>query len=360
MSTELKKLKKFWKGKKVFITGHKGFKGSWLVIFLNLLGAKVYGYSINNSSGSYLYRIANLKKLITGSVNGDIRNYKKLKKTIIKFGPDILIHFAAQPLVKKSYIDPKNTYDVNIMGTVNVLNILKEIKKIRASLIVTTDKVYNNNNSTKYFKENDVLGGNDPYSNSKACADSITNLYNFSFFKKKKILVGIARAGNVIGGGDNAANRIIPDYLRSLKSNKTLLLRYPKSIRPWQHVIEPLYGYLLLLEKLFKRKILFENNAWNFGPKKNNNKSVIEVINILNNFFNNKVKVLTKKNIKELYESKVLMLDSNKAKNFLSWRGILSLEETIKLIYLWTKQVSHKFNPLDVCRKQILDYLKKI
>jgi CDP-glucose 4,6-dehydratase len=360
MNTELKKLKKFWNGKKVFITGHKGFKGSWLVIFLDLLGARIFGYSINSSSGSYLYKIANLRNLIVGSVHGDIRDYKKLKKSITKFNPDILIHFAAQPLVKKSYIDPKNTYDVNVMGTVNVLNILNEVKKIKASLIVTTDKVYNNNNSTKYFKENDELGGNDPYSNSKACADSITNLYNFSFLKRKKIFVATARAGNVIGGGDNAADRIIPDYIKALKNKKSLFLRYPNSIRPWQHVIEPLYGYLLLLEKLFKKKILLENNSWNFGPKINNNKSVINVINILNNFFDNKVKVLIKKNTKELYESKVLMLNSNKAKKFLSWRGTLSLEETLKLIYLWTIRVSQKLNPLDICRKQILDYLKKI
>lgn len=360
MSAELKKLKKFWTGKKVFITGHKGFKGSWLVIFLDLLGARVFGYSINSSSGSYLYKIANLKKLIVGSVHGDIRDYKKLKKSITEFSPDILVHFAAQPLVKKSYTDPKNTYDVNVMGTVNVLNILNEVKKIKASLIVTTDKVYNNNNSIKYFKENDELGGNDPYSNSKACADSITNLYNFSFLKRKKIFVAAARAGNVIGGGDNAADRIIPDYIKALKNKKLLFLRYPNSIRPWQHVIEPLYGYLLLLEKLFKKKILLENNSWNFGPKINNNKSVINVINILNNFFDNKVKVLIKKNIKELYESKVLMLNSNKAKKFLSWKGILSLEETLKLIYLWTIKVSQKLNPLDICRKQILDYLKKI
>ena len=358
MNTEFKKLKKFWKGKKVFITGHTGFKGSWLVIFLNLLEAKIYGYSINSSF--YLHRIAKLKNLMSGSFSGDVRNYKELKKTIIRFKPDILIHFAAQPLVKKSYTDPKNTYDVNVMGTVNILNILNEIKNIKASLIVTTDKVYNNNNSIKYFKEDDELGGNDPYSNSKACSDSITNLYNFSFFKKKKIFVATARAGNVIGGGDNAVDRIIPDYLRSLKYNKKLFLRYPRSIRPWQHVIEPLYGYLILLEKLYKRKTILENNAWNFGPKISNNKSVIEVINILNSFFNNKVKVSIKKNKKELYESKVLMLDSNKAKKFLSWRGILSLEETMKLIYLWAKQVSLKLNPLDVCRKQILDYLKRI
>jgi CDP-glucose 4,6-dehydratase len=360
MSIKFEQLKKFWKGKKIFLTGHTGFKGSWLVIFLNLLGAKVFGYSINNSRGSYLYRICNLKKIIKGSEHGDIRDYKKLKNSIINFNPDFIIHFAAQPLVKKSYLDPKNTYDVNIMGTVNILNILNEIKKVKAALIVTTDKVYNNNNSIKYFKESDELGGNDPYSNSKACADSITHLYNFSFLKKNKIFVATARAGNVIGGGDNAANRIIPDYLYSLKSNKALFLRYPKSVRPWQHVIEPLYGYLLLLENLFKGKILSDNNAWNFGPKISNNRSVIEVINILNNFFQNKVKIIFKKNKQELYESKILMLDSTKARKFLSWKGILSLEETIKLIYLWTVKVSQKYNPLDICRQQILEYLKKL
>jgi CDP-glucose 4,6-dehydratase len=360
MSKQFRRLKNFWKGKKVFLTGHSGFKGSWLIIFLDLLGAKVYGYSSKNSSGAYLYRVSNLKKIIAGSTFGDIRDYNQLKNSIVSFNPDFVVHFAAQPLVKKSYVDPKNTYDVNIMGTVNILNILHELNKIKAALIVTTDKVYNNNNLIKYFKESDQLGGNDPYSNSKACADSITNLYNFSFLRKKKIFVATARAGNVIGGGDNAADRIIPDYIRCLKNNQKLFLRYPKSIRPWQHVIEPLYGYLVLLEKLFKSRNLPNNNSWNFGPKIKNNKSVIEVVNILNNFFNNKVKIILKKNRKNLYESKILMLNSRKAKDFLSWKGILSLEETIKLIYFWVKDVSHKKNPLSICRNQILDYLKKV
>jgi len=357
---EFLKLKKFWQGKKIFLTGHTGFMGSWLIIFLDLLGAKVFGYSNKNYQGIYLYKIANLKKIVKRSINGDIRDYKKLKNSVIKSDADIVIHFAAQPLVKKSYICPTYTYDVNVMGTVNVLNILNETKKIKAALIVTTDKVYNNKNSIKYFKESDKLFGNDPYSNSKACADSITSLYSIALLKKK--IVAIARAGNVIGGGDNAADRIVPDYIRCLKKNKTLLLRYPKSIRPWQHVIEPLYGYLILLEKLFKKNYLPDDISWNFGPKKSNNKSVRKIIDILNNFFKNKVKVTLNKNKKkkELYESKVLMLDSSKTNKFLSWRGILSLKDTIKLIYSWTKEVSLKSNALDVCREQILNYLKKI
>jgi CDP-glucose 4,6-dehydratase len=359
-NNEFIKLQKFWKGKKIFLTGHSGFMGSWLVVFLDLLGAKVFGYSNNDYPGIYLYKIANLKKIIEKSINGDIRDYKKLKSSVIKSNAEILIHFAAQPLVKKSYIYPTYTYDVNVMGTVNVLNILKETKKIKAALVVTTDKVYNNNNSVKYFKESDKLFGNDPYSNSKACADSIASLYNIALIRKKKL--AIARAGNVIGGGDNAVDRIVPDYIRCLDKNKILFLRYPKSIRPWQHVIEPLYGYLILLEKLFKKNYLPNDISWNFGPKKSNNKSVFKIISILNNFFNNKVKVNfdKKKKKKELYESKVLMLDSTKAKNFLSWRGILSLEETMRLIYSWKKEVSLKSNPLDVCRKQVLSYLKKI
>jgi CDP-glucose 4,6-dehydratase len=360
MKEKLKTFRKFWKKKKIFLTGHTGFMGSWLIIFLDLLGVKIFGYSNKNYPGVHLFKIAKLNRIINKSFYGDIRDYSKLKKSIIKSKPDFLIHFAAQPLVKKSYENPKNTYDVNIMGTVNILNILNEIKTIKYALIITTDKVYKNNNLTKYFKEDQELGGNDPYSNSKACADSITSLYNFSFLQKRNISVSIIRAGNVIGGGDIAKNRIIPDYIRCLKNNKKLFLRYPKSVRPWQHIIEPLYGYLLLLQKLFEKKRVANNNLWNFGPKKSNHKSVIEVINILNNFFNNKVKVLIKKNKKNLYESKVLMLDSNKAKKFLSWKGVLSLEETLKLIYLWIKQVSLKNNALHVCRQQILDYLKKI
>ena len=223
MQNKLKELKKFWKNKKVFLTGHTGFKGSWLCIFLDLLGAKIEGYSLKPDQKINLFDLAKVSELINNSVIGDIRDYTKLKKTISKFSPDFVIHMAAQPLVRDSYTNPKYTYEVNSLGTINVLNILNELNFIKSALIITTDKVYFNNNEKNYYKENDRLGGFDPYSNSKSCAELAVNSYNHSFFFKKNIFVATARAGNVIGGGDFSKDRILPDYFRSLeKYNKFL------------------------------------------------------------------------------------------------------------------------------------------
>jgi CDP-glucose 4,6-dehydratase len=300
-------LRKFWKGKKVFLTGHTGFKGSWLSILLNLLGAKVVGYSLKPFTKPNLFDLAKLERLIHVSIIGDIRDYDKLKKCINKFSPDFIVHMAAQPLVRESYKSAKYTYEVNTLGTVNILNILNELSYVKSALIITTDKVYFNNNKKIYFKENDILGGLDPYSSSKSCAELAVNSYNHSFFKKKNIYVATARAGNVIGGGDFSKNRIVPDYFRSLLKNKKLILRSPNSIRPWQHVLDPLNGYLLLLMKLYKKQ-KSANSSFNFGPKKLSNQSVSNVINLINKDFNNSVKVIKKHNIKKHYnESKILM-----------------------------------------------------
>ena len=213
-------LKKFWKNKKVFLTGHTGFKGSWLCIFFNLLGAKVAGYSLRPDQKLNLFDLAKINKLVNYSVFGDIKDYSKLKKSISKFSPDFVIHMAAQSLVRDSYLNPRHTYEVNTLGSVNVLNILNELNFIKTALIITTDKVYLNNNKKNFYKENDSLGGLDPYSNSKSCVELIANSYNDSFFKKKNIFIATARAGNVIGGGDFSKNRIIPDYFRSFSKKK--------------------------------------------------------------------------------------------------------------------------------------------
>ena len=246
---------------------------------------------------------------------------------------------AAQPLVRYSYDYPKYTYEVNTLGTVNVLNILNELSFIKSALIITTDKVYFNNNKSSFYSENDRLGGLDPYSNSKSCAELIVDSYNRSFFKKKNIFVATARAGNVIGGGDFSIDRILPDYFRSLSSkNKNLFLRSSNSVRPWQFIIDPLYGYLLLLMKLYK-KDKFEDYCWNFGPEKSDNKSVGYVVNLMNKEFNNSVRVI-KKDItsKKYHESKLLMLNSKKSKKTLNWRTKYSLNQSIKLISYWHKQ----------------------
>jgi CDP-glucose 4,6-dehydratase len=352
-------LKRFWKNKKVFLTGHTGFKGSWFSIFLNLLGAKVIGYSLRPEEKKNLFDLTNLNKQIHNSIIGDIRDYDKLKKSILKSAPDFVVHMAAQPLVRYSYDNPKYTYEVNTLGTVNILNILNELNFIKSALIVTTDKVYFNNNKKSYYNENDRLGGLDPYSNSKSCAELVVDSYNHSFLRKKNIYVATARAGNVIGGGDFSVDRVLPDYFRSLSSkNKNLFLRCPNSVRPWQFIIDPLYGYLLILMKLHKKE-RFKEYCWNFGPEKSNNKSVFYVINLMNKEFNNSVKVIKKTNsLKNYYESKLLMLNSEKSKKTLNWKTKYNLNQSVKLISHWHKQFLMKRSSLKICKEQIIDYFK--
>ena len=356
MINNFKNLNKFWKNKKVFLTGHTGFKGSWFCILLNLLGAKVAGYSLKPTANLNLYDLAKLNKKIHKNIFGDIRDYNKLKKSIKDFSPDFVVHMAAQSLVRESYVSPKYTYEVNTLGTINILNILNELSFIKFALIITTDKVYFNNNKKNYYKENDFLGGLDPYSNSKSCAELAVNSYNRSFFKKKNIFVTTARAGNVIGGGDFSKDRILPDFFCSLLKNKKLIVRSPNSIRPWQHVIDPLYGYLLLLIKLYKKQAI-TRDGFNFGPKKTNNKSVNDVINLINKDFNNSVKVIKKtNNLNNYHESKILMLNSNKSKKMLNWQTKYNLEQSIKLTSCWFKEFFAKKNILKVTQKQIINY----
>jgi len=358
MRNNLKSLSKFWKGKKVFLTGHTGFKGSWFSILLNLLGAKIVGYSLKPNTKKNFFDLAKLNREIHKSIIGDIRDYNKLKKSIRKFSPDFIVHMAAQSLVRESYVCPKYTYEVNTLGTINILNILNELNYIKSALIVTTDKVYSNNNKKSYRKESHILGGIDPYSNSKSCAELAVNSYNHSFFKEKNIFVATARAGNVIGGGDFSKDRILPDYFRSLSTNKEIVLRSPNSIRPWQHVLDPLYGYLLLLMKLSKKQKL-SASSFNFGPNKSNNKSVNDIINLINKNFNNTVKVIKKKKItKKYYESKILMLNSEKSKKILKWKTRYNLEQSLKLTSLWFKEFMKKNNKniLKLTQNQIRNY----
>lgn len=359
MVKSLDQLRNFWKNKKVFLTGNTGFKGTWFSIFLNLLGAKVCGYSLKPSSSLNFHNIIKTRHQVHTSIFSDIRDYKKLKQSILKFSPDFIVHMAAQPLVGESYLNPKYTYEVNTLGTINILNILKEVNDIKSALIITTDKVYFNNDKRKYFKENDLLCGIDPYSNSKSCAELAVEAYNHSFFKEKKILVSTARAGNVIGGGDFSQNRIIPDYFRSLIFKRSLLIRSPNSIRPWQHVLDPLYGYILLLMKIYNKQIALGSN-FNFGPNYSSNCSVNEMISLLNKNFNNSVRVIkNKKKSKAYKESKVLMLNSNKSKKMLNWKCKYDLKESLDLTSFWFENYMKKKGKdiLELTQNQIKSYL---
>lgn len=356
MINNLVRLKKFWKGKRVFLTGHTGFKGSWLCIMLNFFGAKVIGYSLKPTKEDIVFKSCGLEKLIENSIIGDIRDYKKLKKSIKLAKPDTIIHLAAQALVRESYKSSKYTFDVNIGGTINILEIAKELNLTKSILIVTSDKVYKNKDIKKMYVENDLLGGLDPYSNSKACVEMVADSYNKSFFLNNGIFLATARAGNVIGGGDMSKDRIIPDYIRALKNKKSLIIRSPKAIRPWQHVFDPLIGYLNLTEQLMKKNKFF-CQPWNFGPKKSSFYPVIDVIKIINKNFNNKVIIKINKKLTRIFkETNVLMLNSKKANLKLKWIPRYGIRESLSLTADWYRAYLKKSDILKFSQNQIKNY----
>lgn len=352
-----KKLKKFWKNKKVFITGHTGFKGSWLSIILNLLGAKVYGYSLPPKKKS-LFNQAKCKKFLKKNIYANIQNYYFLKQKISNIKPEIIFHLAAQPLVSRSFEDPLETLNTNIIGTTNILNLIKYQKSIKSVVIITTDKVYEIKRNNKLYDEDDALGGKDPYSSSKVCTEIIMNSYNETFYKNNflKNRVSTARSGNVIGGGDYSKNRLFPDIIEAINKNKKLIIRNPNYIRPWQHVIEPLLGYMKLAELQFKNKqINIKRPAWNFGPNKN---SFVKVIKIIN-YIKKKIKLKTRIHRKQtFFETKILKLNSNKAKKYLNWHPVWNLTESIDNVIEWNRLYKKTKNAKQICEIQILKYLK--
>lgn len=347
----------FWKGKKVFITGHTGFKGSWLCIILNNLNAKIFGFSLKPKKKS-LFNQSKISKNLSSNTFADISNIKLLKKRIKTIKPEIIFHLAAQPLVIDSYKNPLETFQTNIMGTVNLLECIREVNSVKSVVIITTDKVYKINKKNSIYNESDELGGNDPYSSSKVSAEIVVNSYVNSFFKKTilKNRISTVRAGNVVGGGDYSENRLLPDIIKSINNNSKLTVRNPNNIRPWQHVIEPLVGYLALAEYQFKGKIIEKNNVWNFGPKKNSFKKVIYIIRIMQklSFFNLNIKKKKKYN-----ETQVLKLNSNKSKKILKWYPKMTLESTLKKVFDWNIKIKNKVSAKEVCEKQFLMYINK-
>jgi len=254
----------FWKGKRVFLTGHTGFKGSWLSLWLFSLGAKVRGYALNPPTSPSLFNEAKIASIIDSQI-GDIRDQKSLYKSMTEFNPDILIHMAAQPLVRYSYDVPIETYEVNVIGTVKVLEVARSCSNLKAIVNITTDKCYENDGRSEGYKEDDPMGGYDPYSSSKGCAELVTSAYRRSFLQDQGVALASVRAGNVIGGGDWACDRLIPDILRSFESGDPVIVRNPEAIRPWQHVLEPLSGYLILAQNLYANQKEYAE-GWNFGP----------------------------------------------------------------------------------------------
>ena len=351
----LVRLKKIFFDKNVFLTGHTGFKGSWLTLWLYLLGAKVIGVSKDYPSiPSHFEKLRLNKKII--NINLDITNFQKLNSIFRKHKPDIVFHLAAQSLVKKSYEIPNITFLTNTIGTLNVLECLRKLKKKCISVITTSDKSYKNLEIKRGYREDDLLGGKDPYSASKASVEIAFQSYLQSFFyKKKNTGIATARAGNVIGGGDWSKNRIIPDCIKTIKKQKNLVIRNPLSTRPWQHVLEPISGYLILAKKLYETPKKF-SGSWNFGPRNKETKNVYDVANIIikNVYAKKSVKIIHQKaNFKE---ANLLKLNSNKANKILKWSTKWSMPQALKKTAEWYDIYLRKKNTREVTNNQIKEY----
>ncbi len=338
------------------ITGVTGFKGSWLAQWLLIMGSKIIGIGYSPNNNKRLFNQLNLKNNIK-LMNADVRNYSNLKKIIVKEKPEIIFHLAAQPIISKSYDNPRYTYEVNSLGTLNIIDIIKSVKTVKSAVFVTSDKCYESNNSTIGFKENDKLGGVDPYSGSKASAEIIVNTYYHSFFKEKNSVgVATARAGNVIGGGDWSKDRLIPDAIRCLKKNIIIPIRNPKFNRPWQHVLEPINGYLYLAMKLYKNPKKY-SGPWNFGTELNTVTDVKEVIRrIIECWGRGKYKI---KNKKKFYEQANLQLNISKSKKILKWKPKFDISECIETTVNWYKDVLIKKKNVSIITiSQIKDFME--
>lgn len=347
----------FWRGKKVFVTGHTGFKGSWLVLWLNSMGASVFGYSLPAPTNPNMFELCKLDRDIQ-SVMGDIRDFEHLLCTIKQIEPEIVFHLAAQPLVLKSYDSPMETYQVNVMGTVNVLECIRNVDSVKAVVNVTTDKCYENQGWYWGYRENDALGGYDPYSNSKACSELITAAYRNSFFSlKNKVALASARAGNVIGGGDWAEDRLIPDCVRALMEGKKVVIRNSDAIRPWQHVLEPLSGYLILAQKLYEEGERYAG-AWNFGPDDKDAKTVEWIVRKICTVWGEGAGFEVEKQERKPHEAKYLKLDCSKAKVELNWNPRWTVAQAIEKVVSWIKAYEKGKEMKSYCLKQIMEYME--
>ena len=324
--------RQFWGGKRVFLTGHTGFKGGWIAHWLSDIGASVHGFSLEAPTIPNFFTETDLKKRISSSVIGDIRNPGQLTDAMNHARPEVVIHMAAQPLVREAYKTPVDTFATNVLGTVNLLDACRKVGTVKAIVNITTDKCYENREWIWAYRENDRLGGYDPYSSSKACAEIATAAYRNSFLAELGIQVATVRAGNVVGGGDWADDRLIPDFLRALDAGKTLQIRSPNAIRPWQHVLEPLSGYLMLAEKLVTDGAAF-SEAWNFGPDEKDAKPVAWIVeHLCNQMPGAKWEVET---VQQVHEAGMLKLDSARAKSKLGWSPRWNLEVALTKTIEW-------------------------
>lgn len=350
--------KNFWNGKNVLITGHTGFKGSWLTCMLKKFGANIIGFSKDIPTKPSLYEILELENDVKG-YQGDINDLNQIRKIIVEERPEIVFHMAAQSLVRESYRKPHETFTTNILGTVNLLEVIKNSKYPRVGLIITSDKVYKNIGKNEKFSEEHPLGGNDPYSSSKGCAELVTSAYRNSFFNSRNFSdhnfsLSTVRAGNVIGGGDWAKDRLIPDIVRSIQNQNSLKIRNPNAIRPWQHVLDPLSGYIHLAEKMWKNKEFSE--AWNFGPTFEEDKTVEFILNFIDKKMNKNFNIEFE-NDSNLHEAKMLRLDSSKVENRLGWKSKLNLETSLLLTIEWYNEFINNSDMKKITEQQIEKFL---
>ena len=348
----------FWKGKKVFLTGHTGFKGGWLSLWLTSMGAEVTGYALAPNTTPNLFDVLAIDSLIEKSHIADIRDLASLQKAMLEAKPDVVIHMAAQPLVRYSYANPVETYATNVMGTVHVLESTRAINTVCATVIVTTDKCYENKEWVWGYRENEPMGGFDPYSNSKGCAELVTSAYRQSYFSDSNSTnqVASARAGNVIGGGDWSEDRLIPDAIKAFEANLPLMIRNPLATRPWQHVLEPLSGYLILAQALYEQGSSFAS-GWNFGPRDEDNRSVQEVIDLLISGWV-ETALWEKEGSEQPHEANLLKLDCSKARSQLGWTPKWDLETATQKIVQWQRAYKAKENMQEVSLAQINQYMR--
>ena len=355
--------KNFWNNKKVFLTGHTGFKGTWFTTWLLNLGANVCGYSLEAEQNSLFRYINNMnnnnKTQKFKSITANLKDRDILYSSIKNFQPEIVFHFAAQPLVRKSYIDPIETWESNLMGSLYLLEALRQIKHKCAVVVITTDKVYKNKKISSGYSENDQLGGYDPYSASKACLEYAVESWRLSFvgeesYQNRFLSIATARAGNVIGGGDWAVDRIIPDAINSIVKEELLNIRNPNAVRPWQHVLDPLGGYLALAEKLYTDQGKRFCEAFNFGPTSESNKSVKQLIE--NVFEKWEGKYLINKELVEFHETQLLSLNIEKAYNLLNWKPKWDFDKTIEKTVNWYKNFYQGKCPLSLCKEDLEEF----
>lgn len=349
----------FYRGKRVLVTGHTGFKGSWLSIWLHELGAEVVGVAKDPATDKDNYVLSGIGEKIKADLRADIRDGQRMKYIFQEYRPEIVFHLAAQPLVRLSYELPVETYETNVMGTINILEAMRVTDSVKVGIMITTDKCYENKEQIWGYRENEPMGGYDPYSSSKGAAEIAINSWRRSFFnpveyEKHGKSIASVRAGNVIGGGDWALDRIIPDCIRALEADKPIEIRSPKAIRPWQHVLEPLSGYMLLASKMWNEPIKY-CEGWNFGPRMESITSVWEVARrVIENYGVGELKDIS--DSKALHEAELLMLDISKAKFLLGWEPKMDIKKCVELTVDWYKRYS-QINGYQLCVEQIINYL---